>query len=280
MKTPFDQIHSALENDIPPYLLDFLPKKWEKIGNVCIIKLHKKLTAYQQKIGKIYAEVLKCKSVLNDIGGITGRFREPKVRILFGSKVTETCHVENGIKYKLDPQKIMFSSGNMNERLRMSCISNSHETVVDLFAGIGYFSLPLAVHSKPKKVYSCEINPISYQYLCDNIVLNHVTSIVEPLLGNNKQTAPHNIAHRIIMGYFSNGYEYIPTAVSCLRNKSGIIHFHDIVLVEDIPLKSFTKIQKILKKIHRKAVLLQYHTIKSYAPGVNHIVLDINVGET
>jgi len=34
----------------------------------------------------------------------------------------------------------MFSSGNMDERIRMSMISDKNEVVVDLFAGIGYFN--------------------------------------------------------------------------------------------------------------------------------------------
>ncbi len=58
----------------------------------------------------------------------------------------------------------MFSSGNMNERIRMSNISKPNEVVVDLFAGIGYFTLPIAVYSKPKKIYACEKNPISYDF--------------------------------------------------------------------------------------------------------------------
>ncbi len=80
-------------------------------------------------------------------------------------------------------------------------ISNPHETVVDLFAGIGYFTLPMAVYSKPKKMFACEINPIAYQYLCANVVLNHVTNIVEPLLGDNRKIAPKDCADRVILGY-------------------------------------------------------------------------------
>ena len=128
-------------------------------------------------------------------------YREPNVKIIYGNKKTETIHIENGIRYKLDPQKVMFSSGNMDERIRMAKISNPKETVVDLFAGIGYFTLPMAVYSKPKKIFACEINPVAYDYLCKNIVQNDVTSIVEPLLGDNKTTAPKNVADRIIMGY-------------------------------------------------------------------------------
>jgi len=59
----------------------------------------------------------------------------------------------------------MFSSGNMDERIRMSMISDKNEVVVDLFAGIGYLLCRMAVYSKPEKIYACEINPVAYDYL-------------------------------------------------------------------------------------------------------------------
>ena len=156
VQNPFDEIKNNILKKISSEFIDKIPKKWEKIGNVLILKLPDELDNYKKEISIIYAKILKCKSVLNDFGGIDGIYRTPKVELIFGSENTETTHIENGIKYKLDPRKIMFSSGNMDERIRMSNISNPNEVIVDLFAGIGYFSLPIAVYSKPKKIFACE----------------------------------------------------------------------------------------------------------------------------
>lgn len=279
IETPLNQIKKLLSNEIPSELICCLPDKWEKIGDVLTVKLNESLRKYQEKIGERYAEILHCKTVLNDVGGISGTYRKPKVEILYGSKNTETIHKENGIRYKLDLQKIMFSSGNMDERKRMANISNKNETVVDLFAGIGYFTIPMAVYSKPKKIFSCEINPIAYEYLCKNIVLNHVTSVVKPLLGDNRSMAPKNIADRVIMGYIDDTYRFLPTAIDRLKNGTGIIHYHDVFPNELIPEKSLKFVQEISKKYDTNAKLLKYNYIKSYAPGVSHVVFDIKIGE-
>ena len=279
IEAPLNQIKRLLSNEIPSELICCLPDRWEKIGDVLTIKLNGNLKNYQEKIGKKYAEILHCKTVLNDVGGISGTYREPKVGILYGSKNTETIHKENGIRYKLDLQKIMFSSGNMDERKRMANISNKNETVVDLFAGIGYFTIPMAVYSKPKKIFSCEINPIAYEYLCKNIVLNHVTSVVKPLLGDNRTTAPKNIADRVILGYINDTYRFLPTAIDCLKNNTGIIHYHDVFSNELIPEKPLKIVQEIAEKYNRNVKLLKYKHVKSYAPGVSHIVFDIKIGE-
>lgn len=54
-------------------------------------------------------------------------------------------HRENGITYSFDATKCMFSWGNLSEKLRMARLDCKEETVVDLFAGIGYFVLPFLV---------------------------------------------------------------------------------------------------------------------------------------
>jgi tRNA wybutosine-synthesizing protein 2 len=276
---PFIQIKKSLIEEIPLELIDNLPKKWEKIGDILVIVMPSIFNKYKSKIGKSYAEFLKCKTVLRVIQGISGEFRIPNVEIIYGTNKTETTHKENGIKYKLDPQKIMFSSGNMDERIRMANISNNKETVVDLFAGIGYFTLPIAVYSKPKKIFACEKNQIAFNYLNENIVLNNVTSIVEPRLGDNREVAPKNIANRVIVGYFEDTEKFLSIAINCLHNKKGIIHYHKKVPEKIVPNQTINKIKKEALKMDCEANLINYFHIKSYAPGISHYVFDIKIGE-
>ena len=278
VEIPFDEIKKSLSKEIPLDLINKIPDKWEKVGEVGVIKLPSNLEKYSKMIGKNYAEILQCKTILNDIGGITGTYREPKTKIIYGSNDTVTIHKENGIRFKLDPQKIMFSSGNMDERIRMATISNEKETVVDLFAGIGYFTLPIAVHSKPKKIFACELNPVAYDYLCENIVLNNVSNIVEPLKGDNRKVAPKNVADRVILGYFGDTNKFLPTAFNCLKDCKGIVHYHDKLPEKHVPHKPLKIIKKIIKKYDSIIELFEYKIIKSYAPGINHYVFDIGIG--
>jgi len=279
IKTPFQEIKESLSEKIPSELIKFIPEKWEKIGDVLIFVFPSKLTHYKKIISEIYSKVLNCKSVLNDIGGISGEYRQPHVKIIYGSKETVTIHKENGIKYKLDPQKIMFSSGNLVERTRMAEISNKSEIVVDLFSGIGYFSLPIAVYSKPKKIFACEKNKISYDYLCDNVALNNVLDIVQPLKGDNRKVAPKNVADRIIMGYIGDTYKFLPTAFECLKDERGIIHYHEKYPEKIVPDNPLKKIQKIADDYNRLVKLINYRKVKSYAPGISHFVFDIKIEE-
>ena len=64
----------------------------------------------------------------------------------------------------------MFSSGNGTEKARMGSVAAAGETVVDLFAGIGYYTLQLLHHAGVAKVYACEWNPNSVAALRANLV--------------------------------------------------------------------------------------------------------------
>ena len=279
IETPLEEIKYKLAKKIPKNLLKLLPNNWEKIGEVLIIVLSPKLKSYKELISQKYAEVLKCKTVLNDIGGIYGEFRQPDVELLYGSDNTITIHKENGIKYRLDPQKIMFSSGNMNERIRMAKISNGSETIVDLFAGVGYFSLPIAVYSKPKRIIACEKNKISYKFLCENIFLNGVTDIIEPIEGDNRLIAPKNCANRIVMGYIGNTINFFSTALKCLNEGVGIVHFHDKYPEEIVPNKPLKNLQSIANEFNRIIKLISYNKVKTYAPKIGHYVFDLKIEE-
>ena len=277
--TPYKMIQQDLSGKIPDDLLKNLPRKWEKIGDVLVIKLSPSLDSYASLIGKSYARHLYCETVLLDTGGITGQYREPMIHHIYGKKQTETLHRENGIKYYLDPQQIMFSSGNMDERIRMGSISNPTETVIDLFAGIGYFTIPMAVYSKPKKIIACEINPTAYHYLEKNIEANKVQDIIEQRLGDSRDVAPKDSADRVIMGYIQKTRALLPTAIESLRNHRGIIHYHDTFPDRSIPQIPIDMIQQYCTRYQRVAHLEYYHRIKSYAPGVSHYVFDINIWE-
>ncbi|MEN4043816.1 MAG: class I SAM-dependent methyltransferase family protein [Methanobacterium sp.] len=207
------------------------------------------------------------------LGRINGPKREPDVEILVGDN-TETIHKENHCLFKLDVARVMWSKGNTTERRRIGNIVKDGEIIVDMFAGIGYFSIPIAVHSKPKKIYSIEINPVSYSYLKENIVLNKAESIIEPIFGDCREVAPKGVADRVLMGYIGNTHEFLDTAMETVK-AGGIIHYHESV--PDI-LKFERPLQRIVDAAgSRKVKILKKRIIKKYSPGVYHVVIDAKI---
>lgn len=270
-ETPFSIIARSL--DIPVSAKARLPRKWELIGDILILKLDPSLSEYEREIAEVYANVLGAKSVLEDIGGIGGEFREPKLRLISGSDTT-TVHKENDVLFRLDVTKVMFSSGNIHERIRMARICQPGETVVDMFAGIGYFSLPIAVHSNPRKVYACEINPTAFEYLEETIRLNRVDT-VRPLFGDCRDIAPEGVADRVIMGYLW-GQEYLGKAMRVVCEK-GLIHYHEACHREDVLTRPAESVKSAGRREGRRVRILATRRIKSYSPNTYHVVVDADV---
>lgn len=240
--------------------------KYKKIGDILILD--------NNYSGNDFEELSKKHNVktIMKINHIQGTKREPVYKILYGSE-TETINKENGCLFKLDLTKVMWSKGNNNERLRIAKLVGDGETVIDMFAGIGYFSIPIGVHSNAKEVISIEINPNSYNFLCENIKLNKLNNVT-PILGDCMVETPKFKADRILMGYVKTTHHYLKVAIDSL-NKDGIIHYHETVPEKLIDTRP---IERIISQANGRDVeLLKINKIKKYSPGVWHVVVDARI---
>jgi tRNA wybutosine-synthesizing protein 2 len=270
-RSPYDQI--VQEAPIPIDLKERLPYKWELLGDVLLIRLPSELMPHKEVVAQTYAKALRARTVCLETGGISGVHRTPQVEVVFGTG-TETVHKENGILYKLDVARVMFSSGNMEEKRRMASLDCRGEDVVDMFAGIGYFTLPLAVHAKANRVVGCEINPVAFCYLVDNIGLNHVENVVQPFLGDNRGLPGEHWADRVLMGYVGTTEQFLPKAFELVKS-GGVIHYHEVCPIDEFPERPLKRIAESAGKMNIE--VLRQGEVKSYAPAITHYVIDFRV---
>jgi tRNA wybutosine-synthesizing protein 2 len=274
---PAERVLARLTGLLPAALLADVPRTYVRLGDVLVLDMPASLRAHEYDVAGTWADELRMRSVIARTGHITGELRLPTMRHVWGDPNTETTHVENGIKYRFDPVQVMFSPGNLPERQRVAGLQVEGEIVVDLFAGIGYFTLPLAVHGRPARVIAIEKNPVSYHYLEQNIELNDVAAIVEPRFGDNRDVAPIGQADRVLMGYLPDPTEFLPLALTCLKKTGGSIHYHTVVDLPLFPRTAFEKLQGMLQALDWTATLKESVTVKSYGPGEVHGVLDVEV---
>ena len=268
-KSPQDRIIASL-SDIPKNVFDGLPMRWEYVGDIVIIRSDAP-EEFHERIGKVYAEELDAKTVCIDSSGVSGEFRRPSMNVIFGSDTLST-RLENGIRYRFDVTKVMFASGNTDERERMKRLNCSGETVVDMFAGIGYFTLPIAKFTGASKVIACEKNPDSYEFLVKNVEINSVTGVVQPMLGDNRDIPGTNFADRILMGYVQKTSEFLDKALEMLKD-DGIIHYHDTFYVNEYK----QKINEVFSSKPIEYEILGIREVKSFAPSVSHYVADVRI---
>ena len=257
--------------------LSQVPSGWHVLGDIIIVSIPDTLESKKIRIAEALLSMYpKCRSVVRDLG-IEGQFRQPKRELLLGTS-TETVHKEHGCFFKQDVTKVMYSKGNLEERKRMSKLG-SGEVVVDMFAGIGYFSIPMAVHARPEKIISIEINPESFAYLKENINLNQVEDIITPILGDCSQAAPEGKADRVIMGYVGTTHHYLEPAMKALKKSEGVLHYHETVPENLARIRPEERIKKAAGCLGKKVEVLATRRIKKYSPGVLHVVVDARIFE-
>ncbi|ABR55332.1 protein of unknown function Met10 [Methanococcus vannielii SB] len=246
--------------------MDTMPK-YQKIGNILIVKRNLNVEEIDYLLTKT-----NCKTIVKYSTHITGSLRIPKIKIIYG-KETETVHKEHGCMFKIDVSKLMWSMGNLKERERISTISSDTETVVDMFSGIGYFTIPLAKYSNPKLLYALELNPDSYNYLLENIKLNNLKNVI-PILGNNQKFPLKNVADRILMGYVLTTHKFLDKAFEILKNEGGFIHYHETVPEGIIEVRPIERLKYHAEKNGYVLADYKINKIKTYSPGIFHVVID------
>ena len=270
-RDPWDRLREALSAAAIP--LKLAPRRWKRIGDVLILRLEPEAAGDARTIAHIFGTVLGARTVVEDRSGIHGPLRTPDVRVLWGDG-TETQHAEAGVRYALDVSKVMFSPGNVAERIGLAKRIPRGAVVVDLFAGIGYFSLPIAVRGRPEIVYACELNPASYAFLVRNIRLNRAENVV-PLYGDCRDVAPRGVADWVLMGHF-DARAYLDVAFAALRGR-GTIVFHELCPKEQFPDAFALRLAAASRAHWMRVLSIQTHVVKSYAPGILHAVAEVRV---
>ncbi len=254
-----------------------LPDRWERLGRVLLLRVPGGLAAREAEMAGLYARVLRVGAVLAEEGPVTGVERRPSVRLLWGEG-TRTVHMEHGVEYGFDAARQMFSKGNVGERLRMGRTVRDGETVVDMFAGIGYFTLPMAVLGHPRRVHATEIDPEAHAFLEENVSRNGVEGVVEPLLGDCRDVAPRGVADRVVMGYVGGTEAFLDVAMEVLGPAGGVVHMHEKYGIEEVPDRPVAAVAAAASAAGRRARLLGWREVKSYAPAIVHAVVDVEVG--
>ncbi|MHA1657768.1 MAG: class I SAM-dependent methyltransferase family protein, partial [Promethearchaeota archaeon] len=167
------------------------------------------------------------------------------------------------------------------ERKYLATLVQEDEVIVDMFAGIGYFTLPIGVHSKVKRIYSIEMNPEAYNFLVENIKLNHLEEKITPILGDCRVEVLRLRelgvrADRVIMGVFPAPKDFIKEALSLVKDGGTIYHYEGVVDKENY-MSLFEDFKAIAEKEGFICKLISKRFVKSYGPNICHVVLDILV---
>jgi tRNA (guanine37-N1)-methyltransferase len=259
-------------------------KSYDIVGDIAIIHLSEVSAAHGVEVADAIMRVHKnVKTVLAQIGAVHGDFRLRQLSLAAGENKTVTAYSEWGCVFLGDVGKCYFSPRLSYERMRIAKQVGKGEVVLNMFAGVGCFSILIARYSNADRVYSVDINPSAVQYMRENVRLNTVCGKVFCLLGDAQEIVRKSLrytADRVLMPLPEKALEYLPYALLALKKTGGWINYYDFgygdgkeEAIEKVKLKVSEKLQGLGVAFDIKFGRI----VRATGPHWYQVVLDIEV---
>lgn len=277
-------LKTLLKDKLEPRELKVLCKSYDVVGDIAVVRvdeiLKPKAPLLAEAIMKTHKRV---KTVLLQTSPVLGEFRLRDLQWIAGENRTETIHKEFGCLFKVDLKQVYFSPRLSYERMRIAELAKPNEVVVNLFAGVGCFSIIMVKFSKVNKVYSIDINPTAVRYMRENVKLNKVEGRVIPIVGDAKEVVEkqlRSVADRVLMPLPEKAYEYLDQALIALKPSGGYIHYYafEHATKDESPIeKAKARVSEKLRKLRTGFDILFGRIVRATGPNWYQIVIDIQV---
>jgi tRNA (guanine37-N1)-methyltransferase len=253
----------------PEDLLGFRPS-FEVVGDIAMVE-----DCDAERVAAALMSTSKSiKTVIAPISDVEGEFRTRRFRHVAGEARTETIHKEHGLRYRVDLEGAYFTPRLGTERLRIAGLVSPGDVVLDMFAGVGPFSLILA--KKGAKVIAMDKNPVAVKYLRENALLNKVNNI-EILEGDAAELALRyeKRADHVIMNLPHSACEFLIPAMRAAKPQ-GIVHYYCIAPDDDL-YRDTALIKKAADVMDVDVQVIYKEVVRSYAPHRSNVVIDFRL---
>jgi tRNA (guanine37-N1)-methyltransferase len=252
---------------------------FDQIGNIIVIRIPDSLISKKKTIGETLLQKVKtARSVFYQSSPVEGDFRTRNLELLAGEDSTETEYKEHGCRFIVDVQKAFFSPRLSTERERIANIINDGEIVINMFGGVGMFSI-IAAKKKKCFVYNIDINPHAIELCKRSIKLNKLKGQVEPIVGEASKIIEErfvNKGDRILMLLPERSDEFLSSAIKATKS-GGIIHYYLHQHADKRQNAVELSKQHFLQVISRKSELLGGRMVRPVGPHYYQTVIDAKI---
>jgi tRNA (guanine37-N1)-methyltransferase len=257
---------------------------FDQIGDIIIIKIPNDLMPKNKLIADtILANVKTAKAVFAQVSPVKGDYRVRDLEFVAGENRTLTEYREHGCRFKVDIAKTYFSPRLSTERLRIASMVGADETIVNMFAGVGTYSILMTRMNKTCKVYSIDSNIVAVE-LCEvNAKLNRVQDRVISIHGDAaKVIKEKNLAgqaDRVLMPLPERAKEFVESAVLALKKK-GVVHYFIHIKADSKKASQDLGLQEVHNAFGKYNHEVQkVRVVREVGPRIYQIVADISISE-
>jgi tRNA (guanine37-N1)-methyltransferase len=272
----------VLGDRLPPHLLASVPHAIDFVGDIAVVEIPPELIDAKKTIGEAILRTHKrVDTVLAKSGAVEGVYRLREFEVIAGNEKMASVHREHGCVFHIDLAKAYFSPRLSHEHKRVASQVKEGEIVVDMFAGIGPFSILVAKKHESAQVYAIDVNPDAIDFLNKNIAVNRVEKKVIPILGDARQVVREQligVANRVIMNLPEKAIEYVDVACETIKSEGGIIHYYEFTNAREPLEASEVRLIEAMSQTNRKVKkILLTRRVRATAPFTWQVVVDAEI---
>jgi len=272
-------LKKALENVLTIDESNELISAFDQIGEIIIVRIPDSLLSKKKIIGEtLLKEVKIVKSVFYQASAVEGDFRTRNLEILAGEDNTETEYKEFGCRFRVDVANAFFSPRLSTERERIANLIQKDETMTNMFAGVGMFSIMAAKKTKCT-VFSLDINPTASKLCEKNIELNKLAGNVISINGNATDIINEQLADksdRTLMLLPERSDEFLESAINTTKS-GGIIHYYSHIHADKKTDAGKLSEEHYLKVTPVKSEILLSKIVRPVGPRYYQTVVDVKI---
>ena len=274
-------LKKLLENILSSKESEELISAFDQIGNIIIIRMPDSLLSKKKIIGETLLEQVKiAKSVFYQSSAVEGDFRTRNLEILAGEDNTETEYKEFGCKFTVDVENAFFSPRLSTERERIANLIQDGEVMINMFAGVGMFSI-MAAKKKKCTVYSLDINPVASKLCEKNIKQNKLSGNVISINGDSSKIIKEQFvdkSDRTLMLLPERSDEFLESAISTTKN-NGIIHYYSHIHADKKSDAGKLSEEHYLSVTPVKSEILSSKIVRPVGPRYYQTVVDVKISK-
>ncbi len=270
-----------------------LVKSFDIVGDILIIKIHPELESKSRIIGEALHSLFPGVRTIAAVplyAHTDELYRTRDIEVIWGDENLETTHKESGCIFKVDLSHVFFSPRLAYERMRIARKVLPGETIINMFSGVGCYSIIIAKMQPQAKVYSIDVNPYAYECMDENVRLNRMEGRVIPVMGDVSDEllmdkGLEGVADRVLMPLPERAHHFLPLAVRALKSTgSGTIHYYDIHRgrkrggeeLFNVPIQRAREtISSAFGNLEMR--IEDKRIVRSVAPRTYHVVLDLRI---
>ena len=213
--------------DVPPEIRENLPRSFDVVGDVVLIRLPEEVRAYATAVGEALLSFVPGARIVGSDRGVHGTARLRRIERLAGSGGWITVHHENHLSLEVDLERAYFSPRLAREHAAVADEVERGERVIDFACGVAPFGAHVVRDGRAREVVAVDANPDATALAHRNLERaggGRAFRVVTALLESFAPSAGG--CERAILNLPQGGVKYL-AQVGATVERGGTLHYYE-----------------------------------------------------